>query len=256
VFNSLAWQRGGVVEVPVQMPSASPDGVTVLDSSNRVVPSQVLSHDAKTNTYQVLLHLQEIPSLGYAVLHVIAGKHKFQTGLKSSGTTIENAELRIAVDPHTGCITSLFDKKTNFETIVRGGCGNELQAFEDTPKKYDAWNIDPGTLDATPALLHEVESVKLVEQGPLRSTIRVAHKWKSSTFIQDITLYTGDDHAIITNDIDWHETHILLKASFPLAASSDKAAYEIPYGAIERRASRCPRCAGLTWATDSMGSAC
>jgi alpha-mannosidase len=238
VFNSLAWQRGGVVEVPVQMPSASPDGVTVLDSSNRVVPSQVLSHDAKTNTFQVLLHLQEIPSLGYEVLHVIAGKHKFQTGLISSGTTIENAELRIAVDPHTGCITSLFDKKTNFETIVRGGCGNELQAFEDTPKKYDAWNIDPGTLDATPALLHEVESVKLVEQGPLRSTIHIARKWKSSTFIQDITLYTGDDHAIITNDIDWHETHILLKASFPLAASSDKAAYEIPYGAIERPTTR------------------
>ena len=30
------------------------------------------------------------------------------------------------------------------------------------------------------------------------------------------------------NDIDWHETHELLKAAFPLAASGPMATYEIP----------------------------
>jgi alpha-mannosidase len=38
----------------------------------------------------------------------------------------------------------------------------------------------------------------------------------------------------IDNEIDWHESHILLKAAFPLAVTSDHATYEIPYGAIER----------------------
>ena len=38
----------------------------------------------------------------------------------------------------------------------------------------------------------------------------------------------------IGNDVDWHETHVLLKAAFPVAAKSDKASYEIPYGSIER----------------------
>ncbi|EQD49809.1 alpha-D-mannosidase, partial [mine drainage metagenome] len=42
----------------------------------------------------------------------------------------------------------------------------------------------------------------------------------------------------VVNDIDWHETHILLKAAFPLAASSDMATYEIPYGTIERPTTR------------------
>jgi len=42
----------------------------------------------------------------------------------------------------------------------------------------------------------------------------------------------------VVNDIDWHEDHILLKASFPLAATSDKATYEIPYGSIERPTTR------------------
>ena len=35
-------------------------------------------------------------------------------------------------------------------------------------------------------------------------------------------------------DVDWHEQHVLLKAAFPLAATSDKATYEIPYGTIQR----------------------
>ena len=55
--------------------------------------------------------------------------------------------LRVTVDKTTGCITSLFDKKSKFETLAAGACGNELQLFSDTPKDYDAWNIDPGTLD-------------------------------------------------------------------------------------------------------------
>ena len=41
----------------------------------------------------------------------------------------------------------MVDKKTEMESIATGGCGNQLQFFKDTPKEYDAWNIDPGTLD-------------------------------------------------------------------------------------------------------------
>lgn len=238
VFNTLGWQRSGVTEVSVHIPKSGAEGITLLDEKNRIVPSQVLSTDAKTNTYRVLFHLNEVPSLGYVVLHAVAGKRGFTTDLKSSGTTVENAALRVSVDPQTGCITSLFDKKSNFETIAKEGCGNELQAFKDTPKDFDAWNVDPGTFDIAPTLLHNVDSVKLVEHGPLRSVIRVARTWQSSKFVQDITLYTGDDHVVVTNDIDWHEAHILLKASFPLATSSDKATYEIPYGTIERPTTR------------------
>jgi alpha-mannosidase len=43
---------------------------------------------------------------------------------------------------------------------------------------------------------------------------------------------------LVANDVDWHETHVLLKAAFPLAASSAKATFEIPYGSIERTTTR------------------
>ena len=238
VFNPLAWRRGGPVQVSVQLPSGPTSQVTVLDSRNHVVPSELLSHDPSTHGAQILLHPESIPSLGYEVFHVVEGERSFPSDLKSSGTTLENATLKVVIDPHTGCITSLFNKRSNFETLAPNSCGNELQAFKDTPKAYDAWNVDPGTFDVSPALIHEVDSVHMTESGPLRSTIRITRHWQNSRFTQDITLYSGSDHVSVAADIDWHETHVLLKVAFPLSATSANATYEIPYGTIERPTTR------------------
>ena len=56
--------------------------------------------------------------------------------------------------------------------------------------------------------------------------------------MQEIILEEGSDQAVVVNDIDWHETHVLLKAAFPLAATSPFATYEIPYGTIQRPTTR------------------
>ncbi len=237
VFNPLAWQRDGLVTVDVQLPAASSNGVSVIDAHHRVLPSIVLSSNLKTNSYKLLIDAKAIPSMGYEVLHVVPGKRPFASDLKASGTTMENAALKVVVDPQDGCITSLFDKRSNFESLAPGACGNQLQTFKDTPKDYDAWNIDPGTLDhMTP--ISEVDSVKLIENDPLRAVIRVSRTWQKSKFVQDITLYAGADTVNVVNDVDWHETHVLLKAAFPLAASAPMATYEIPYGTIQRPTTR------------------
>ncbi len=82
------------------------------------------------------------------------------------------------------------------------------------------------------------DSVQVVERGPVRSIVRVTRHWDKSTFVQNIILYAGMDRVDVVNDVDWHETHILLKAAFALAASGPKATFEIPYGAIERPTTR------------------
>jgi alpha-mannosidase len=237
VFNPLAWSHTGLISVSVQLPAASPKGISVQDSHNNILPSSILSSDAKTNTYKLLIQAKDVPSMGYEILHVASGSKPFPSDLKASGTTMENSALRVTVDPKTGCITSLFDKKSNFESLAKDACGNQLQTFKDTPKNYDAWNIDPGTLDhMTP--IEQVDSVTLVENNPMRAVIRVTRTWQSSKFVQDIQLYTNSNTVDIINDIDWHETHVLLKAAFPLATSSPMATYEIPYGTIERTTTR------------------
>jgi alpha-mannosidase len=157
---------------------------------------------------------------------------------KDAGNAIslENAMMRVSVDKSTGCITSLFDKKTNFETLASGACGNELQFFHDTPRDYDAWNIDPGTLDKKPETIEHADAVELVKAA--EPYIRVTRHYGQSKFVQDLSLSAEGDMVDVDNQIDWHESHILLKAAFALAASGPFATYEIPYGTIDRATTR------------------
>jgi alpha-mannosidase len=232
VFNTLSWERSGLAEVKVEMPAAS-DGISILDANNHVLPSEVLSSDSSTNTYHVLVDVKDIPSVGCEVVHAAPGTRAFASELEANGLTMENSFLKVTVDPANGCITSLYDKKDNFESLAAGACGNQLQTFHDRPFDETAWNIDPGTLDAsnmTP--INEVDSVKMVEQNPLRDVIRITRTWQKSKFQQDIILYENADQVVVDNNVDWHESLVLLKAAFPLASSS-MATYEIPYGTIE-----------------------
>jgi alpha-mannosidase len=237
VVNPLAWPRTDLVSLDVQLPAAPKAGLSLRDPQGRDVPFQTLTHDGSTNSYRILAEVRDVPSLGYEILHVVPRGSSVTTDLKADGLTLENSLLRVIVDPKTGCIKSLYQKATKFESISDGGCGNQLQAFQDTPKDYDAWNID-ADFDQHMTTLDKADSVELTEKGPVRATIRITRTWQNSRFVQDISLYAGLDRVDVANNIDWHETHMLLKAAFPLAASAPHATYEIPYGSIERPTTR------------------
>jgi alpha-mannosidase len=240
VFNPMAWERTDVLEARVQLPEAAPN-LVIRDPSGHELPVQILSRTTETHTFNILLRADNVPALGYERLTVAPATSANTPGpasdLHARGTTLENKYLRVVVDPKTGCITSLYDKTAGFESIAAGGCGNQLEAFHDLPKSFDAWNINPDyeqhSYDLGPA-----RSVQLIEHGPLRAIIRVTHATQHSSFTQDIILYAGIDRVEVANTIDWHEHHILLKAAFPLSASSPYATYEIPYGNIERPTTR------------------
>ena len=105
--------------------------------------------------------------------------------------SLENEFVRLKVDPKTGCITSLFDKRSNTEALAlpvqsEGSpaaspdglpCGNLLQAFVDKPKRWDAWNIDADFVKQHWDLM-QADEVKLVENTPLRAVIRVKHHFQ------------------------------------------------------------------------------
>ncbi|MBS1823424.1 MAG: alpha-mannosidase [Acidobacteria bacterium] len=248
VWNPLSWDRSDVVTATVQMPRATPDGISVFDADNKPVLMQVVSHERQTNTYHLLLKPRSVPAIGYTVLHAVSGQRKVPSDLTVRGTTMENALLRVTLDPKTGCIASLYQKVARFESIVPGQCGNKLEAFVDTGRSLteanldsirveDAWNIDKD-YDKQKTDLTALTSIETVERGPLRAVVRITRHWSKSTFVQDITLYAATPRVDVINDIDWHETHVLLKASFPLTATSSVASYEIPFGSIERSTTR------------------
>ncbi len=240
VYNPLGWERSGEVKVDAQLPSTRVSGLVILDAAAGNQPRFPVRQeiDAKSGVAHLTFYVSSVPALGYKVVRLVPGKDAAPAAnvARDSGDTIElrNDKLSLTVSKKTGCIVSL--KQGGVETLAPGACGNQLQAFKDTPKQYDAWNIDPGTLDQPPALLDSADSVVLVNEKTPRPGVRVTRTWQSSKFVQTISL--KGDQADIENDIDWHERHVLLKAAFPLAASSGFATYEIPYGSIDRPTTR------------------
>jgi len=247
VFNSLSWPRTEVVEIEAQLPTPVRQ-VDVTDATGKRVPSQLLSVDRDTNRVRVLI-LVSVPAFGYNTFFVHAATALFpeHTTLKATHETLENDFIRLKIDPQTGCMSSLFDKVSKTEALApaetdSGGpknsiCGNLLQTFVDKPKRWDAWNIDADFEDQHWDLSH-ADEVKLLESGLLRSVIRVKKHFQNSTFVQDITMYAGVSRVDVKVHADWHEKHILLKVAFPLSSHNTKAAFEIPYGSIERPTTR------------------
>jgi alpha-mannosidase len=78
--------------------------------------------------------------------------------------------------------------------------------------------------------------VRLIEEGPLRATLRVISYYGHSMLRQDFTLYRNQPGAEVSVMLNWQERHKLLKLAFPVNVSGAKPVYEIPYGALERPA--------------------
>jgi len=247
LFNSLSWPRTDVAELQVQLPTAAHQ-IEVLDASGKVAESQLLSMDSATHRAKFLV-LAHTPSLGYQTYFVRSATTAPATHsmLKASVDTMENEFLRVKIDPKTGCMTSLFDKRSGTEALApaetdTGGpknstCGNLLQTFVDKPKQWDAWNID-ADFENQHWDLDKADEVKLVESGPLRAIVEIKNHFQNSTFVRDIILYAGVPRVDVKMQVEWHEKHILLKVAFAVSAHSDKATFEIPYGSVERPTTR------------------
>jgi alpha-mannosidase len=240
VFNPLGWERSGSILVRI---SDYPQGF-ILGYSGFKWPSSAFSKENHDGEEIYRIPVTNVPALGYQILHISPAPQGARY-LRTDGQVAKEVEgayllessfgfVSVVIDKRSGCITSLI--RNDFETIAPGGCGNQLQFFKDIPKDYDAWNIDPGTLDIPPGVIEKADSVELVGVKTPNPAVRIIRHWQSSKFVQTISLKDG--LVDIDNEIDWHEDHVLLKAAFPLAASGPFATYEIPYGAIDRPTTR------------------
>jgi alpha-mannosidase len=251
LFNPLSWPRTEVAEVEAQLPAPATQ-IEVVDARGKPAEAQLLSVDRETHRARFLV-LSHTPSLGYVTYFVRAAHAApaVHSLLKASASAhedlLENEFLRVKIDPQTGCMTSLFDKRSGTESLApaetdTGGpknvtCGNLLQTFVDKPKQWDAWNID-ADFEKQHWDLDKADEVKLIEKGPLRAIVEVKNHFQNSTFVRDVTLYAGVPRVDVKMQVEWHEKHILLKVAFPLSAHNDKATFEIPYGSVERPTTR------------------
>ena len=152
------------------------------------------------------------------------------SGRSGEGAFLENRLLRAEVGAD-GDLRSVYDKEAEREIL--DGRGNQLRAYVDKPREWEAWDVDEDYERDGEGLI-EVEAVGIVEEGPLRAAVRVERRWRSSTITQTYRLLSGSRRLDVETEADWRERNVLLRALFPLNIHSHEATFETMYGAQRR----------------------
>lgn len=229
VFNSLNWERSQEVTIENEIFYDNNYIFWICDESGNI------SLESEVYQNKLTFLTQTISGIGYRLYWLCKKLLPIPPELNKTNNIyikyeLENLYLKAVIDSETGNINSIFDKKKQIQIL--SSPGNQLQFFEDKGQYWDAWNIDP---EYEQKLLPDakLESIEWIKAG-LNRGIRVVKKLNKSTFIQDYILERNSNILKIVNQVDWQETHVMVKAAFPLALDSDTATYEIPCGAISK----------------------
>jgi len=247
VWNTLSWPRSDFVtcEVPADL---GPE-LRLVDHEGHACPLEVAPCPGE-GRLAVSFVAEDVPPVGYRVYYLAAGTGAAPPGeLKVDGLTLENRFHRLRLDPASGNLVSLVDRRLGREFVAPGQAANALRIYEDRPEQWDAWNIGyTGRMWE----LGQADSVEVVRSSPVRTVVRVrksflgpdkdrwspTEEFPSSFFTQDIVLYDRLDRVEVQCEADWWESHLQLKVAIPVAVTRDRAAYEIPFAAIERTTRR------------------
>ncbi|MCZ7575222.1 MAG: hypothetical protein M5U01_42270 [Ardenticatenaceae bacterium] len=228
VFNPHSWPSRVNVELEF---GVLHDGSILVDDEGRRVPMQTVQSWAAARRRNRLSFIADLPPIGYRVYRVLPGSASSEVQpIQATDTSLENDRYRLELDPNTGWISSLYDKKKQFQ-LFRGAAARPV-VIDDTS---DTWGHDIFHFNIV-AGAFTARSVRLVEHGPVKSVIRVESEYGASRLIQDFTMYRELDQIDVVATVDWREHFKLLKLSFPVNLDFIRTTFEIPYGHIEREA--------------------
>ncbi len=222
VFNNLNWEREEIISV--QLPEENQE-IIVKDDEGNVIPSQIEGDRIFFKT--------KIPSLGYKVhfLQSSKNKEKYDTDLEGSEKVLENQYYRVEIDPEKGCITSLYDKKTEKEILTEKGeyYGNEIITKEDVG---NLWTIQE--LGEKFRSSEQESKIELTKDGPLIKTVKIQGSGKNLTWVQKISLYSSNRKIDFETSIDFDGKDRRVQIVFEPNIDGNNY-YETPFYTAERK---------------------
>ena len=230
VFNPHAWPVRTVVEF--EFGGLKPtDGL--VDETGTPVPFQPTQSYATVSAWRSRIALAiELPPLGYRTYRVVPDTARLSaTTVHATGTLLENDHVRLELDRRTGRITSLVLRENGGDVANLADARRPRALVVDDTS--DTWGhrrlAYRDEIDA-----FEATHVALVESGPVRAILRVESRYGDSELVEDFVVSAGSPTIEVRVILDWREHAQLLKLRFPTGLRETVAAYEIPYGVVER----------------------
>ncbi|MEV8214114.1 glycoside hydrolase family 38 C-terminal domain-containing protein [Leifsonia sp. NPDC077715] len=168
------------------------------------------------------LPLHGVPAMGIAAATSPAAAEPRADG---DVYVLEDSALRVMIDGR-GAIVSLRDLVADREVLPEGMAGGVLHLLRDTPREWDAWDINEEDQRSGRELLDPV----LVRIDG--DAVAVRHAFGGSTL--DVRIRLVEGRVDFAFDIEWRESQKLLKLAFPLDVRAERAASEIQFGHLHR----------------------
>ncbi len=224
VFNPTAHEVTGVVTV--NYPASR-----VTDEADAETPCQMIRAPyllRSTGSFQTAFRAT-VPPLGYRTYWTYrdgAAAH-VQGAVAATINTLENACLRLEIDPRAGGIRKLIDKGIG-RAVVEGGYAVAVDiGMEDT------WAHRATAFRADVARFGDAE-LRLIDQGPLRGIVRAVSYGDGATLQQDFTLDAGAPYVDVRVHLSMTKPRRMVKLAFPTPLEDTMAVYETAYAAIGR----------------------
>jgi alpha-mannosidase len=226
LFNPLGQPRSGAAFVEIGRPDEARGGAR-----------------AGTGRDLLLVNIPDVPALGAATLPI--GPDGLP-GIAASGLQppaagdqwMENAFLRVEIDPATGAITRILDKTNRRQALRPDGLANVLSVTASDPASSRS---TPATGGA-PGRGEPGEFTRLLSMSSSvtarAATITLQRGWGASTVHQQLVLGRSARFLEVRTELDWRDAGWKLDVRFDPVVSPEAASFEIPYGVATRRDGR------------------
>lgn len=223
VSNTLGFERNDIATFEVPEDIKNP---AVIDEDGEELVCQRIEDN------KAIFFAKGVPANGHKSFKIVEATKVSDEVVNVTENGAENKFFKIKLD-EKGQIVSFINKKANREILKEGAIGNELQAFEDKPMCFDNWDIDIYYKEKM-WKVDDVQSIEVIERGPVRSTLKIERKFLESIIVQKIYVYNDLERVDFDTYTDWKECDVLLKTAFPLDINTKEATFEIQYGNVTR----------------------
>jgi alpha-mannosidase len=223
------------------------------DHTGKAIPCQIIHETSGLPRFRSrFVFRAKVPSVGYKVYYVQqeSQAEELSQPMNATPTSIENRRYRISIDQTAGCIALVYDKKLNRNVMT------EMARPVVRNDKGDTWAFNIKEYGEVMGEF-KVESITLIENGPVRAVVRIKSRYNNSQLEQDIILYQDSDEIEGKFKIHWCEKRQAIKLCFTPEMQAPTVTSAIPYGAIERpnNGEEVPAGEWLDMSEDGLGAA-
>ena len=202
------------------------------DEQGNVIPHQWIDAQMVAGDRKGLVFKATVPAFGYRQFRLrnLKSFAAPPSTVQASEKGLENEHLRVTF-AGDGTI-SLIDKDAGAE-VFQGRADGARAVVIDDPS--NTWSHDVRSY-AKEIGAFGGAGIRVLENGPVRATVRVRMDYSASLMTTDWTLYAGAHTLEARVSLDWHEHRKILKFAYPVNVQNPVPTYEIAYGFKARQA--------------------